>query len=611
MRLWADVYSAAGARLGDGPVMLTSAAVTRVLDGIGTIRFSVPGTDTRARALLLNERRVRLWFQAHDGVTPRQIGSGIIRQVRASGTPADWSLDLEGPDDLDGLARVSTKLGRKYSAQTVSTIASSLVGLVSGWSVSASGGEVTDARFDGVSVFKALLALAQQQGLHVRAGTSTNTVEVGAFGTAAGLRLVNPIGAPPAIDAADEIALIETISVEQNSEAVCTRLYPIGAGIGEAWLTIFKADRNLPYTRQVANINGIDQHFLEDFAAVALYGVIEKMGRFGDIAPLTNSEADQKNAANALYDAAAAWLSRYSQRQDVYQVTAHKVRTTLRPGDKVRLVYNGVVERDGMVSNFIDVDGDMWVMEVTERVGLEGASVDLVLSSVDRQAQDAARVVIGALEELSVDGVTVKPYFNRSSWVYDRVIDPFFPASVPVVLTNATQRLNRCRVRVRTRAFISTARSAVTNTTHRHSILQSGAGTGPYYYRDVIMYDQATNATFRALLPVSIESAAFLAQTDIETNEDFITVNYGLQQDTQTPAGLRVFVNNIDRTTALGGPWLVSGGAGMFEVDVTQWIESVVPLQQEHIVRIECTSGQGEVEVTVEVYETIQAIAVS
>jgi hypothetical protein len=56
----------------------------------------------------------------------------------------------------------------------------------------------------------------------------------------------------------------------------------------------------------------------------------------------------------------------------------------------------------------------------------------------------------------------------------------------------------------------------------------------------------------------------------------------GLEQDTATPAGLQMWVNGVDRTGALGGPWLGSGGAGTFEVDITQWIESVVPLQQEH-----------------------------
>ncbi|NUQ07330.1 MAG: hypothetical protein HUU31_25865, partial [Anaerolineae bacterium] len=49
MRVWADVHDAAGARQGAGPVALKAAGVTRVLDGVGTIRLSAPGTDARAR----------------------------------------------------------------------------------------------------------------------------------------------------------------------------------------------------------------------------------------------------------------------------------------------------------------------------------------------------------------------------------------------------------------------------------------------------------------------------------------------------------------------------------------------------------------------------------
>jgi len=609
MRLWADIHDSTGARLGDGAIALRDASVTRVLDGVGTIAFSVPYSDSRAISLLQNERNCRLCVER--GGTVREIGRGTIRKLRVEVADGELLATVTAPDDLDGLTRVSTKLRRKYSAQSVTAIASDLVSLVGGWTVSASGGGTTDARFDGVSVFKALLALAEHQGVHVRAGTSANTVEVGAFGASAGLRLVNAVAADVGMDGADEMALIETIRVEQDSEAVCTRLYPIGAGIGEAWLTIFEATRNLPYTRQVVNINGIDQHFLEDFAAVAQYGVIEKMGRFGDIAPLSNSPGDMENAANALYDIAAAWLSRYCQRQDVYRVTARKVRATVRPGDKVRLVYNGLVTgEDGTVTSYIDVDADMWVMEATERVGLEGASVDLVLATVDRHAKDSARIVIGALEELEIDGVTVKPYFNRVAWVYDRVIDPFFPATVEVELTDATQALNRCLVKVKTRSFVSTARATVVNTQHRHAILAESVGyTGPYYWRNVVMYDAASNPIL-ALLPMSIETGNIRPLTGLEDNEDYISLEYGLQQDTQTPAGLRVFVNGTDRTTALGGPWMVSGGAGEFEVDITAWINAAAVLQQAHLVRIECTSGQGEVEVRVEVYETIQSITV-
>ncbi|NUQ06727.1 MAG: hypothetical protein HUU31_22770, partial [Anaerolineae bacterium] len=74
MRVWADVYSAAGSRLGGGPVALKTAGVTRVLDGVGTIRLSAPGTDARARALLVNENHVRIYTQATDDAAVREMG---------------------------------------------------------------------------------------------------------------------------------------------------------------------------------------------------------------------------------------------------------------------------------------------------------------------------------------------------------------------------------------------------------------------------------------------------------------------------------------------------------------------------------------------------------
>lgn len=610
MKLWADVYNAAGARLGGGPVLLQSASVTRVLDGIGSVSVTAPGTDARARALLTNENHIRIYFQPTDSAAIRELGRGVIRQVRASGSPSQWSLEADGPDALDALGRVSTKLGRTYSQQATGTIASSLVGLVTGWTASTTGGEVTDARFDGLSVFKALAGLAEAQGLHLRAGASANTVELGAFGTAAGLRLVNPTGTAPGMENADELALIETIQVHQDSEAVCNRLYAIGAGIGEAWLTLENSTRTTPYTVQSASHNGITHYYLEDAASVALYGVIEKVGKF-QVAPLTNSAVDLENGANGLYDIAAAWLTRNSQRVDALTVTARKVRTTVKPGDTVRVVYNGVVTRDGVVVNYLDVDDDYWVMEATERVGLEGAALDLTLASVDRHPADGARVVIGALEELRIDGVTVKPYFNLRSYVYDRLIDPFHPATVPVRISNATQRLSRCLVTFKSASFTSTVQPTTAQTNHRHSVVQSNASySGPYHLRNVVMYDQASDSNFNLLLPVSIETDAFLAQTGIETVSDFISLSYGLQSDTQRPTSMSLWVNGVDRTAALGGPWATGGAAVTVTVDITSYIEAESVFQKEHVVEVKCVSGQGEIETTVELFEIIQAIRV-
>lgn len=608
MRLWCDVYDGSGARLGDGPIPLRSCAVTKNLDGVGSISITVPMSDARALDLLQHERRVRIYSFADEQV--RELGRGILRKRLFSGSGSSFSVTWDGPDDLDALTKKSTLLGRKYSNSSVNTIASSLTGLV-GWSASGSGGNNTDARFDGVSVWKALLALAEGQGLHVRGGSSANSVEIGAFGTTSGIRLINPVQMSAALYANDDVAVIEAINIEQSSEAVATRIYPMGSGIGEALLTLEKCTRTSPYTVQsLTGPDGSTQYYLEDAAGVAAFGVIEKFGKFREIAPLSNSGGDMQNAANALYDISAAWLTRYSKRQDVYSVTCRKVRKSIRPGDKVRLAYKGVIERDGVIVDYLDVDADLWVIDVTERAGVEGEALDLTLATIDQQQQNAADVVIGAMEEITLDGVTVKPYFNRTNWVYSRLMRGATEVhgNIPVRLTNATQRLVRCVLKVRSQQFISTVAPQVMIQPHRHSVFNSTAQDNTtFYWRAFNIYDNVSDATVKALLPVSSE-AGLVLQSGVENVEDLAGLNWGVYLDDNTLSGIGVWVNGVDCTVALGGPFMPSGGLGTFEIDITPHITGV--LQQEHTVQFRAAGGQGELEVMVEVYEVIQSIRV-
>lgn len=617
-RLYADVYDAAGERLGAGPVPLLSASVTRGLDGVGSISLAVPGKDARAISLLQNERHVRIYQLDGGAQTARELGRGVIRKLAAGGSASDWALTGDGPDDLDALTRVSVLLGRKYSASSVSTIASSLVGLVSGWTASASGGNTTDARFDGVSVLKALLAVCEQQGLHLRAGDDPNEVEIGAFGTDAGLRLVNPRRGHAALYDNDDVALIESISVDKSSEAVCTRLFPLGAGIGEAWLTLEDATRSTPYTVQsTTGPDGQTLYYIEDSAATSAFGQITKVGKFSNIAPLSNSAADMENAANALYDIAAAWLTRHSQRQDVYSVTCRKVRTRVRPGDKVRLAYRGVVTRNGVVVDYLDIDDDFWVMSATESAGVGGATLALKLSTVDAAEQTTAKIVIGALEELQLDGVSVKPYFNRVAWVYDKLLAPLVPATVPVKLSNATQRLNRCILQIKTSPFVSTVEAINVASPHTHLwATDVGEDDGPYEWVTLGVYapgiDSGAGGFTAIRVPMKVDGLTdFLPlSTSTENETDFVTLSYGLFMDDVTPEGIRVFIDGTDYTSALGGPWAPSGGETTITLDITAQILANPPLQGSHPVRVECTTGRGALEITVEVYETIQSIRV-
>ncbi len=89
----------------------------------------------------------------------------------------------------------------------------------------------------------------------------------------------------------------------------------LGAGEGVAALTLEKSTRTSPFTVQsIVGPDGNLQYYLSDATSVATYGQIEKIISFKQIAPLSNSETDIINAANALFDAAAEWLTRHRFR---------------------------------------------------------------------------------------------------------------------------------------------------------------------------------------------------------------------------------------------------------------------------------------------------------
>lgn len=650
MRVWADIYDAAGNRLGDGPVQtITQASITRRLDEAGDFKFQLPGTDPRALDLIANKRRARIFLE-HQGVT-REVTRGIIEKIGAADQPSGWSRSADGPDDLAELKFASVLLGRKYDAETVNDIVDDLLGLVTGWTRSGSITTQVSARYDGVSVLKALKSLVQQQGIHFRKGAA-GVLEVGAFGTDSGKRLVNAVYAPADIYENDDIILIERFGLNEDSEEIVNWLLPLGGGRGDAAITLEKSTRTTPYTIQTMSLpDGRTAYYLSDSTSITAYGQVQKIGTFKDISPISNSEADQVAAANALYDAAAAWLSRYSQKFTSYDVRCKKVLANLNPGDKIHVRYKGVIENDdGVIVDYRDINGDFWVLEVGENISTGGVSTDLKIASVDRYEQDAARVVLGALEEIRLNNVSVEPYFSKSGFVYRREIDATHDAVVPIDLTDATASLVRCRVRLTTRPFRATAKSAqsVTSASGGGSSATSTSGGEHYHRIGNFLTDSNTLTTRRVLLgygtnttgdqpvgftafiseigtygtpgPVSGQSWWTAGAADAHTHNVTIpahthtipaaNLTYGITDDVSYPNTVRIAVNGTDQTSTLGGPWAVGGSALDVVLELADAINAAATLQQKHTVTISCDSGQGEVEVNVELYEVIQSISV-
>ena len=324
MKVRVDVYDPSGQKVGEGPIFsATRVSVTRLLDGAGSVSIDVPAHDRRAAALLVAEARVRIYVEEM-GRGLREAGRGIIRKTGYGAAPDGWVMTASGPDMLDELKRRSTNINRVYVNEPVSAIVEDLISLVPGWSVECDIETRYSGRFDAVSVLKALQALVEKFGLHLRQKLDVegNVLQIGAFGEDAGLRLVNPERIPREFYGNEQVAALQNFKDMGSSEAVANRLFGLGAGQNvDAALTLARATRTDPPV-QSRVVNGRTVYYLENADSIAQYGVIEKDGQFKDVAPLENAESFEEFAANALHDVMTAWLARYAWEHHSYSCTA-------------------------------------------------------------------------------------------------------------------------------------------------------------------------------------------------------------------------------------------------------------------------------------------------
>lgn len=302
MRIWVDVYNPiTGQREGDGQIeSVTSLSVTRALDGAGSVQFNVPATDIRALQLLENEVRVRCWVE-HEG-DKRELGRGVIRSLSQNIGDGGASRQASGPDSLDDLTRYVVGRNRNYVNEAVGEVAQDLVSLVPGWNVTAQENlGLVDARYSGVNVLKALIRLVGEKGCHLREYTTANVLEIGAFGDQNTKVMVLGIDTPTReAHKNKEIMFIDRLNETHKTDAVYNTIIPLGAGQGEAALTLKNSTRTGGlYAIKQRTLAGRVEYYLRDEASYQKYGTIEQYIVFDEIAPITNTTSAKVAAANA------------------------------------------------------------------------------------------------------------------------------------------------------------------------------------------------------------------------------------------------------------------------------------------------------------------------
>jgi len=442
------VTNASGTTLGTLDVQ--DVTITRVLDGPGTIQVNLPATDD-AKRLVAQRRRGQVW-QYELAKAPVLIGEGIIVSAGRNG----GVIAIDMVDTLQELRDTSVLLNRQFDEDTLQTVADALVALVDGWTVTADDFDtLITARFDGVSVLKALQKIAIQNGLHLRLGDEARALEIGAFGEGSGLILTHLERSP---DEAPTYGIISDIRLIEESENVYNWILPIGAGEGEAALTLANSTRD--FVESMTGADGRTIYYISDATSVAEYGTIQRTGTFKDIAPIANSTAAKVIAANALADAAYAELQRNATPQKTYSINLKYSPEIIRPGDKVRVLYRGDIRRDDP-DDLLDtatyalgdtIDAQFWVTRISENYNAGGdVSIALTVSNIDQLMKDEATVIIGTIEDMQTRNL--KPQTYPSSFVYclyDIVGAGTTDAIFPLKLDNSITDIVRVTLQIST-----------------------------------------------------------------------------------------------------------------------------------------------------------------
>jgi len=247
-RLDLTIYNTAGATVqGTGPVTVLSAEISEKLNEVRTFSCRVPAGEVNSVELVV-ARMVRLSREG-DGV----IFTGYIETLEYSDQGDAPVINVTGVGLEIELVEVNVYYGLNLTGTTSAKV-TQLLALVTGttWTASVEGGiyAVADYRIDGMSVWAALVELAQKAGGYIRLTTTTRQVELAAANASSGLLLTNVEGQVPASLGAN-IGLITALrGYREDASAIVNRVVPFGASSLVSVADLRLSTRSSPYTIQ-------------------------------------------------------------------------------------------------------------------------------------------------------------------------------------------------------------------------------------------------------------------------------------------------------------------------------------------------------------------------
>lgn len=537
MQFLIDVSDGNLNRLGDGPIAsATRWRSTTRMDRAGDFVCTILASDPKAA--LIARKRILTCYAIINGVRTA-LGGGIIDTIDTRpGANGDVLLEIAGADLARELVYRSVGLleisdGDGEGATHAAAVAAVAAFAPAGWTFIPAASPTHNAiyaRFAGESVLAACGRVAAASGCHFYLSGEREVTFVATW-IASGVRAIAPQATADLDDPAT--CYIADLSRTEDSYDLVTRIYPLGAGQGRARLTLAATTQSAPsgYTLNKS------ANYLEHAASMAAYGRIERWVEFKEISPISNTSADVRAAADALFDASLDYIQRRIVTAEFYQLRVAQCAQQLRPLQTIRAIYRNVI--DGRT--ILNIDQDLIVLEATTEISQDGLrTTDLTVATTDRWPDSDASVLVSNVEQGTV--FQAHPQLNANSYVtgYTKSLDGDQNAVFRFRFGDEVTQLQQALFEFQVLPLESTVKSIGTTTTST----SSGGGT-----TQTTTSGGATTQTTTSGGGTTVTSAAGGATTQTTTSGGGTTVT-----SASAPA--------VTSTSSAGGSATVTSAAG-------------------------------------------------
>lgn len=639
-------------KVGDFPIT-TATRVSRQegLDRIGKWSFDMSITDPALPAIEGKDFAI-YWLS---GQATFFLGecSYLDHQVTAA-----RSVQVSAAGRLRDLQR-QTVLQRSFNGASseINDVLEVIVPLRPGWALGAVDTVAKPAPLDFwyETVFDSVGLLASTFGLHFREGSAPRTLDFGAMGAESGVLAVGgeELTLSPEIYTNPDLALVSSLSVAYQSSTVVNRLIPFGGAVGVATIGLRETTATQAgYPVQSAALPGGGSfYYIEDAESVAQYGLTERRFLRKDLRPISNSPAAREFAANVLYEAALASLLNLKNRQTVYDLAVTNwTPGRVRVGDKIRVLYRGVVETWSGSQVWLNLDDPaqpgrgkaFYVLEVNETFG-DGVTAQIKINENAVHEETVEDLLASTIRQFEQSQIHVQPTISRYTvGPYTKRVSasPAVSASFSFQLGPETLNVWYVKIQVSGEPLKSSVTAASSGGGSTQSSSNGGGGTqtsssggggsttsesggggttqsGPVgTHRHLLSGEPGwTGETAWAHshpLPThshTVNLPSHRHDVSIPNHSHTVTIpahthplQYGIFQDTVSPATGNIRVNGT----------LVASGVSLanYELDITSRILAAANLQQNHTITVECSNGRGEITFQAQVLAVIQAIAI-